>query len=327
MFWLAYRNQDFNAIFAGIKKAKLGWVLLTLLLGMFSHLSRAYRWALLMEPMGYKARKLTVFYSVLIMYLSNFAFPRSGEVVRCGIVSRYEKVPFTGLLGTVLTERIVDMIILLLLTVVVVITQMSVVGDFFRNNPSAKANFQHIVNSKWILIGIIFTIIGIVVMIYLLRNKIKQTALYKKFQKYFEDFGTGIKSLIHLKKKWQFIGNSLFIWLMYWLMLYVIFFAFDFTKHMSLMQAMTILVISSYGMVIPSPGGIGTWHFLAIETLFVFGVSRVDAGVFAIVTHESQTLMLIIIGLLALLSTSFIKVRDSKIEIINKQKILENEEQ
>ena len=110
---------------------------------------------------------------------------------------------------------------------------------------------------------------------------------------------------------------------MYWLMLYAMFFAFDYTRELSLMQSLTLLVLSSFGMLVPSPGGIGSWHFMTIETLFVFGIDKTKGGIFAIVAHESQMIMLVVVGLLALLGASFIKPQNSNIK---PQNILENEQ-
>lgn len=323
MLWLVYRKQDMAVIWEGVKQAKMAGVFVALALGLLSHLSRALRWNLLMEPLGYKPRKITSFLSILIMYLTNFAFPRSGEVVRCAVVNRYEKVPFTGLLGTVVIERLVDTIILFLIAIFVAVTNIGVVKDFMHNNPSAKARFDSLMSSKWTIAIVLFSIVLFVFAVYLLRNKIKKTNVYKKLEKMLKDFAEGFKSLWKMKRKWEFFAHSLFIWLMYWLMLYAMFFAFDYTRELSLMQSLTLLVLSSFGMLVPSPGGIGSWHFMTIETLFVFGIDKTNGGIFAIVAHESQMIMLVIVGLLALLGASFIKPKNSN---INHQNIIENEQ-
>jgi len=322
MLWLVYQKQDITVIWQGIKQAKIAGVLIALFLGILSHFSRALRWNLLIEPLGYKPRKITSFLSILVMYLTNFAFPRSGEVVRCAFVNRYEKVPFTGLLGTVLIERIVDTIILFLLAIFVALTNIGVVKDFLNNNPVAKARFENLLNSKITIAISIIAIILIIFAFYLLRNKIKQSKIYQKTLKLLKDFAQGVKSLWTMQKKWEFLAHSLFIWLMYWLMLYAMFFAFDYTRELSLMQSLTLLVLSSFGMLVPSPGGIGSWHFMTIETLFIFGIDKTKGGIFAIVAHESQMIMLVIIGLLALLGASFIKPQNS---YIKPQNITENE--
>lgn len=311
MFWLVYRNQDIQTIKEAILKAKFEWLFLSMVLGLLSHYSRAARWSLLLEPLGYKTRKKTLFFSVMIMYLTNHAIPRSGEVVRCGVVNRYEKVPFTTLLGTVFTERVIDVIVLFVLTLIVAFTQFHVLIDFLNNNQGAQENIDKIRSSIWLIIAILVVFAAIFIAIIVFWKKIKQTKLYKKFQKLIEDFLDGIKSVLKLEKKWLFIAHTLFIWGMYFVMIYVVFYAFDFTSHLTVMAGLTIFVLSSFGIVIPSPGGIGTWHFIAIETLFVYGISRENGRAFAFAAHESQMIMLIAVGLLSLLATSLIKVKDS----------------
>jgi glycosyltransferase 2 family protein len=311
LFWLVYKNQDIETIKSALKEANYWWLLLSLFLGLLSHISRAVRWRLLIEPLGYKPRRLTLFYSVMIMYLTNLAIPRSGEIVRCSIINRYEKVPFSSLLGTVITERIIDMVILLLLSVVVAITQFSVVIDFLNNNESAQQTIDKIGQSAGILIGILVVGVISLVLLFVFRKKIAKTKLYKKFQKLIDDFIAGIKSVATLKNKWQFIAHSLFIWFMYFIMIYVAFMAFDFTKDFGLMVGLTAFVMASFGMVFPSPGGIGSWHFMVIETLFIFGLNKTDGSAFAFGAHESQLIMLIVVGFIALIATSLIKPKKS----------------
>ena len=311
LFWLVYRNQDIESIKSALQKANYWWLLLSLFFGVLSHISRAVRWRLLIEPLGYKPRRLTLFYSVMIMYLTNLAIPRSGELVRCSLVSRYEKVPFTSLLGTVITERIIDMIILMILAIIVVITQFSVVLDFLQNNESAQQTIDKISQSAGILIGLLAIMIIFIFLLVIFRKKITKTKLYKKFQKIIDDFIAGIKSVIALKNKWHFIAHSLFIWSMYFVMIYVAFMAFDFTKDFGLMVGLTAFVMASFGMVFPSPGGIGSWHFMIIETLFIYGLSKTNGSAFAFGAHESQLVMLIVVGFISLIAISMIKQKNS----------------
>ena len=312
LFWLVYKNQDIQTIKQAIMKAKFEWLFLSMVLGLLSHYSRAVRWKLLLQPLGYNVRNKTLFFSVMIMYLTNHAIPRSGEIVRCGVVNRYEKVPFSTLLGTVFTERIIDVVMLFSLTIIVAITQFPVLLDFLNNNQAAQENIDKITSSVGIIAAVFVLMIFAFVLLFLFRGKIKQTKLYGKFQKLIEDFFNGIKSVLKLEKKWLFIAHTFFIWGMYFVMIYVVFYAFDFTSHLSVMAGLTIFVLSSFGIVIPSPGGIGTWHFIAIETLFVYGISKDNGSAFAFAAHESQMIMLILVGLLALLATSLIKVKDSQ---------------
>ncbi len=251
----------------------------------------------------------------MIMYLTNYAIPRSGEVARSGLVSRYEKIPFSALLGTVVTERAFDFLMLFILSIVVALTQFSVIIDFFKHNQSARETLEHFSNSAFLFIILLVSIIVFISLLYFFRKKIKQSKLYKKFQKLIEDFVSGLKTVASMENKILFIAHTLFIWAMYFVMIYVVFKAFPFTQHLGILAGLTVFVMSSFGMVFPSPGGIGSWHFMAIETLFIYGIPRVQASAFAFAAHESQMLMLITLGLLSLLTISLTKPFESKINI------------
>lgn len=316
LFWLVYRYQDIKTIKESILKANPWWLLLSMALGLLSHISRSLRWELLINPLGYNPRKRTLFYSVMIMYFTNYAIPRSGEVVRSGIISRYEKIPFPALLGTVVTERAIDFIMLFILTFIVALTQFSVILHFFKNNESAQQTLNNIHNSAYLFIIALISFIVFIILIYIFRKKLKQTKLYKKFQKLIEDFIAGIKAVAKIENKILFILHTLFIWSMYFVMIFVVFKAFSFTQHLSILTGLTIFVMSSFGMVFPSPGGIGSWHFMAIETLFIYGIPRVQGSAFAFAAHESQMIMLFTFGIISLIASSLIKPRDSKISKI-----------
>ncbi|MEA3450270.1 MAG: lysylphosphatidylglycerol synthase transmembrane domain-containing protein [Bacteroidota bacterium] len=312
LFWLVYRNQDIEIIKKSILEANLWWLVLSVALGLLSHVSRALRWKLLIAPLGYNPRKLTLFYSVMIMYLTNYAIPRSGEIVRCGIISKYEKIPFSALLGTVITERAFDFLMLFILAFIVAITQFTVILDFLNNNPSAQETINNISSSSSFFVILLVSFIVFLLLFYFFRKKIKQTKLYNKFYQLFENFILGLKTVANMKQKGLFIAHTIFIWSMYFVMIVVVFKAFSFTHHLGILAGLTVFVMSSFGMVFPSPGGIGSWHFMAIETLFIYGISKVQASAFAFAAHESQMIMLIAVGLFSLIAVSFIKPFNSK---------------
>lgn len=312
LFWLVYRHQDIKTIKDSILKANPLWLVLSMSLGLLSHISRSLRWELLIRPLGYGPRKRTLFYSVMIMYFTNYAIPRSGEVVRSGLVSKYEKIPFSALLGTVVTERAIDFIMLSILTLIVALTQFSVVINFFKNNESAQQTLNNIHNSAYIFVVALISFIIFVLLIYVFRKKIQETILYKKFQKLIEDFIAGIKAVAKIENKFLFIFHTIFIWSMYFIMIFVVFKAFPFTQNLGILTGLTIFVMSSFGMVFPSPGGIGSWHFMAIETLFIFGIPRVQGSAFAFAAHESQMIMIFAFGIISLIASSLLKSIDSK---------------
>jgi len=294
ILWLVFIAVDANKIFDALKKANYFWIFLSLLIGLLSHLSRAIRWNILIRPLGYKPSNKNLFMAVMVMYLANTAVPRSGEFTRCGIIKQYEGIPFRKLLGTVVVERMIDLIMLILLLFIVLISQHGIILDFFQQNVSE--NLFRKLSSKylWIIIGIVFS--SSFVGFYIFRLKFKHTTLYKKFEESTKSVLEGIRTIRKLDNKLAFVGHSIFIYVMYYLMIYVCFFAFDFTSHLGMLAGLSIFVLASLGMVAPSPGGLGTWHVMAIGTLLMYGISAEDGTAFSIAVHGATTLMLIVVG-------------------------------
>ena len=311
IFWLIYKDQDIEHIMSVLKNdVNYWWVLLSLFLGLLSHVSRTLRWGLMIEPISHKPRFINTFLAVMVGYLMNLALPRMGEVSRCGVLARYEKISFTKLLGTVVAERLVDMISLLILLAFVIIAQFGKMISFMTANPEIKDKLLAAVSSPVLIIAIVFLII----FFYLFRNKFKHTKVFRKIMEIIQNFKVGFVSIRNIKKKGWFYFHSAFIWLMYYVMLYVIFFAFDFTKDLSPVAGLTTFVLASFGMVAPVQGGIGAWHFMAKEALSLYGVANENGIIFAFVAHTSMTSMIIVIGIISILVLPFINRRAEELE-------------
>ncbi|MGE4586266.1 MAG: lysylphosphatidylglycerol synthase transmembrane domain-containing protein [Mangrovibacterium sp.] len=308
LFWLIYKDQDISRI-TGILKhdADYLWIWISLCLGLLSHLSRTLRWGLMIRPMGHKPRTINAFLAVMVGYLMNMVLPRMGEISRCGILSRYEKISFTRLVGTVVIERIIDLLMLMLLSLLVFFTQFGQILQFLKNNPDIRNKVCGVAFSPWFLV--IPPFLGLLIFLY--RHKLRQSGIYGRIRQTLAKFGEGLQTIRHMKNKKAFLGHTLFIWLMYYLMLYVVFQSFDFTSHLAPMAGLTTFVLGSYGMVAPVQGGIGAWHFMVIQTLFVYGISKADGAVFAFLAHTTMTAMYIVIGTLALLILPFLNRRNS----------------
>ncbi len=300
LFWLVYKDQPLDQIVAALKEADYFWIGVSLFLSLLSHISRAMRWNLLIEPLGYRPRLFNSFFAVMTMYISNMAIPRSGEIARCSVLKRYEKVPVSQSFGTVVTERIFDMIMLGFLLLIVLFTQMKTVLVFVHNNPEVKNNVQAIFSLQNLIVFVVM-LTFFIILLFLFRSKLAENKIFKKIKELFMSFASGLLTVWKMKKKWQFIFHSIFIWVMYFLMIYVVFQSFEFTKHLGIMTGLTVFVMSSLGMVAPSPGGIGTWHFMAIETLILYGVQKYpDANAFAFAAHGAMTLFILILGLISI---------------------------
>ncbi|WP_159518391.1 lysylphosphatidylglycerol synthase transmembrane domain-containing protein [Sunxiuqinia indica] len=303
LFWLVYKDQDVDRLKSVLKNdVNYWWVWLSLFFGLLSHISRTMRWNLMIEPLGKKPRLLNTFLAVMVGYLMNLVFPRMGEISRCGVLARYEKMSFTQLIGTVVVERIIDVIMLLILTFIVIVGQFGQVIQFLENNPDVKEKLNSVALSPWAVLSVI----SVIIVLYLMRNKLLRSSLFEKVRGILIKFAEGVKSIKAMRNKWAFIAHSIFIWGMYYLMLYVVFFSFDFTSHLSMIAGLTTFVLGSYGMVAPVQGGIGAWHFMVVQALMVYGIDKADGMVFALLAHTSMTAMMIIVGLISLLVLPFI---------------------
>jgi len=176
---------------------------------------------------------------------------------------------------------------------------MGVVLEFVSNNPEVETKLNSLLQIKYLIILTIM-LIALVVFTWYFRRKFKESLVYKKLRELLVSFLSGLDTVRKMDKKWEFIGHSIFIWSMYFLMIYVTFWSFEFTEHLTAMAGLTVFVMASFGMVAPSPGGIGTWHFMAIETLIIYGIEKTpDANAFAFAAHGAMTLFLLVAGVIS----------------------------
>ena len=307
IFWLIYKDQDIERIKSVLKnEVNYFWIVVSLFIGLISHISRTLRWGLMIEPIGHKPRFVNTFMAVMIGYLMNMAFPRMGEISRCGVLARYEKISFTKLFGTVVAERLIDVVSLLILLMIVIFSQFGQMISFLQHNPEIQAKLTSVFTSPYLIIGFV----ALIVIAYLFRNTFKQTKIFKRVVAILINFKEGFISIRSIKRKSWFWFHSVFIWVCYYLMLYSIFFAFDFTRDLNPIAGLTTFVFASFGMVAPVQGGIGAWHFMAIEGLRLYGVAFENGVIFAFVAHTSMTVMIIAVGLISMLILPFINRRD-----------------
>jgi hypothetical protein len=298
LFWLIYKDQDVDVLMENIEHINYTWIFLSLLAGALSHVVRAVRWQMLVRPFGYKPSFLNSFFGVMSTYFANLAVPRLGEVTRPTILKKYEKIPFSTSFGTIVLERVIDILILLILSVILVLTQTHIFVDFINNNPDIADQLEKLKNSTllYVIIGGLF--LGFVSLI-VLWKRIKNLGIYKKFENIIEQFLDGMRSVRELKNKSLFIGYTLLIWLLYFCLTYLPVFAFSSTENITILGGLAFFVIGSYGMVAPVQGGIGAWHFMVAGTLVVLGINDQDARVFALIVHAAQTIMIVILGFIS----------------------------
>lgn len=314
--WLVFRNLDGKQIIEQIIHADYLWIILCMFAGILSHIFRAARWNILINSMGHKTRISTTFYAVMTGYLANTAVPRLGEVTRCGVLSKKMNVSFTELLGTVIAERIFDMLVMILIIIGVIVFQLNLVGAFVDKyvfNP-LFANFESNLAPIGIVLAILVgSVLGLIILWRMFREKLKNHALYQKLSSFGKGLVLGIKTIKRTRNKGLFLFYTIMIWGMYTLMIYLPFYSLGATSHLDFGDALTVMSIGSLGIVAPVPGGIGTYHFIVKAILFeLYGVDQASAASFATITHAAQTIMIIVVGGLSFLMLFLQKKQDRK---------------
>jgi uncharacterized protein (TIRG00374 family) len=298
LLWLVFRKIDVKDVAAVIRAAKYEWLLLSIVLGVFSHIARAMRWNILIRSMGYKTDTPTTFYAVMVGYMANTAFPRLGEVTRCGVLAKNKGIPFNSLFGTVISERVFDMIILLLIIIAVILFQLSMLSAFV--NKYILSYLTGMANRDNLVMAIIILIAVIILPLVLFRiffSRIRKLHIYNKVIDFLRGLLAGVKTIMKIKHKWSFLGLTVVIWTLYTLMTYTAFFALEATTGLSFFDAITVMALGSLGMVAPVPGGIGAYQFIVKAILTeIFLVPSEPAVSYAIILWAAQSFMILLLG-------------------------------
>lgn len=301
IFWLIFRKLDIKAIM-DILRSDVNFYIIALSLpfGLLANIVRAYRWNLLIQPLGYHPKKSNLVYAVLGNYGVNLVFPRLGEVWRCTMITRYEKIPFTKLFGTLITDRLADTISVALIVIAAFIMNVPYFKEFFVQHPETFDAFHTIFSSVWLYAGAVVSI----ALVWFGFIFFKNHPFVKKIKELLFHVWEGICSIFRMKEKWLFIFYTLLIWLGYYLYFYICFFAFPFTEDLGWNRGLIAFGMSSIAMGVPVQGGIGAWHAMVVAVLMGFGLASTDAGAFALCVHTIQavvfTAMFGLFGVLAL---------------------------
>lgn len=296
LLWMVFRNQDPEKMMRDLSDARWGWIGLSMLIGVLAVWLRAKRWQQLLEPMGYKPSALNSFCAVTIGYMVNYALPRAGELSRCAVLYKSDDIPAEKSLGTVVTERIIDLLILLLLVMLAFTLEYDRLIGMFRELNQSRSG------GGWVpLLMNIFKFGSLLLLMALVfRKRIIQTRPYQKIKQVMLGFLDGLSSIRSVRNKPLFIIYSLGIWACYILMMYTSFFALSATSFLGIAQSITIQAVGTFGYVVPVPGGIGAFHFFTTKALGLFGVAENDGNIYATLVHESQLLLFVIGGLISL---------------------------
>ncbi|ULQ54276.1 lysylphosphatidylglycerol synthase transmembrane domain-containing protein [Flavihumibacter fluvii] len=294
-------HKDWIEMKAGMKNANF-WLLIPVSLSLLlSHFSRAIRWRILMEPMGYSPGITNSYFAVLIGYLANLAVPRLGEVLKCTILSRYEKIPADKLIGTIVAERAFDMICLLIVFAITILSQIDIIGQFaldmvqkiLGTGTGGKTNYVAI----FVLIGAILLFSFIT---WFLFRKFAHTLIIRKIKELGRGIWEGLTSVRFVQKKGWFFFHSVLIWFLYLAAIKLGFYALESTSQYGWLTAFSVLSLGSIGMIV-TQGGIGAYPLLVQETMVLYGLSENIGRAFGWVLWLAQFFLILISGGIALL--------------------------
>jgi len=277
------------------------WLLLPVVIALLaSHLSRAVRWKILMEPMGYKPRLSNTYMAVLIGYMANLAVPRLGEVLKCTVLARYEKVPADKLVGTIVAERAFDLVCLVIVMVITILTQTGLIGDYLYDMMASVFGSKtqgFSLTRILLLVGILAVLGGGAIFIF---KKFSHVGFIQKIRKIIDGIWQGLTSVRFVKKKGWFIFHSLFIWAMYLLSLQIGMFALAETSGYGLKVSMAVLFSGSIAMRV-TPSGIGAYPIFVSKTLSLYGLNEAYGKAFGWLLWTVQFFQMLLCGVIALI--------------------------
>ena len=304
--WIFLRNlspEQKQEIILSMGNANYWWIALAIPLGILSHYIRAIRWKMLIETMDYKPKNSNMFYAVMIGYFANLALPRLGEVSRCTVLAKYENVPFQKSFGTVITERVLDMMVFMLLFFLNLALQAERLSGYIDENIykplQSKLHLSYNLSGAFTILMVAFAVVfGILFFVF--RKKITTNKLYIKIITMAKGFVEGIKSLVKVRNLWLFFLYTASIWALYLLMAYVVFFSIPGSSGLGLDAGLAVLVFGSIGIMVVQ-GGIGIYPAIVAETLVLYGVASVQGYALGWLIWTSQNLTIVLVGIISLI--------------------------
>ncbi|CAG5069948.1 hypothetical protein DYBT9623_02688 [Dyadobacter sp. CECT 9623] len=316
LLWFVFKDINLSEMLDRFAKSDWRWIAVSCFFLMCAHVTRAWRWAMLMEPLGHKPSLVNSSVAVLTGYFANYIVPRMGEVTRCGTLYRLEKIPVNLSFGTVVAERIFDVIVLVLMIGLNFILEFDRLSTFFTDFFQSKVGGESSGSGSGILLYILIGGLLLVALVgfYLYKNlafrsRLQQNALVAKITDFAKGMLEGLLSVRKLRSPGLFILSSLMIWVLYYLVSYVLFFCIPETSDLGPLAGLTLLVVGAIGMTAPTQGGIGAYHLLVGNVLVLYGLTKSDGITLATFIHGAQMVFMLAIGALAFL---FVLVKNNK---------------
>lgn len=284
--------------YAALSNANYWLMIPVVIMSLLSHLSRSMRWKILMDPLGYKPALRNVFAVTMVGYLANSAIPRLGEILKCSLLARYEKLKFDKLFGTILVERTFDFVCYLIFIGITVLLQLNLIGSYVKSKLELMASSSGI--PLWLKLLFVVLCIGILVWLFrMLVKKFPDNKLIARINLFAKGVIAGFASIKNLKKRKQFIAHTIFIWAMYLLQIYLGFSAMESTSRLGIEAAFAVLSLATLAMI-ATPGGIGSFPIFVMETLVIYSIASPSGKAFGWLIWGGNTAIVILAGLVAL---------------------------
>jgi len=306
LFWM-YRDFDFQRLGNVLcHEMNWTWMLLSFPFGILAQSFRGWRWRMTLKPLGEHPRTRTCVDSVFFSYAASLVIPRIGEFARCGVLHRYDGVSFPKALGTVVTERAIDSLLVVAITVATILLQMNVFDTFFARTGTNVDNLFR----NFSMTGYIVTAACGVAAVLLIWYLLGRLSVYNKVKSTIGNICQGVLSLRHVDRKPLFAVYTLAIWLCYFLHYYLALFCFDATSGLGISGAIVTFIVGSIAVIVPTPNGAGPWHFAVKTMLVLYGVGETDALYFVLIVHSVQTMLVILLGIYAWTALLFTKKQE-----------------
>lgn len=301
LYWM-YRGEDWHQIrHIMTDEMDWSWMLLSFPFGILAQMFRGWRWKQSLEPVGERPRTSTSIHAIFLSYAASLLIPRVGEFTRCGVLKRYDNVSFSKALGTVVTERAIDSLLIMGITALVLLLEMSTFGMFFRKTGTNLHTILY--GFSWM--GYLVVAICAVAILILLHFLLRKLSIYNKVKATFSNIWQGVISLKNVRNIPLFVFFTLGIWVSYFLHYYLTFFCFDFTADLGIGCALVTFIVGSIAVIVPTPNGAGPWHFAVKTMLILYGVADEHALYFVLIVHTVQTMLVIALGIYAWLALNF----------------------
>lgn len=295
LLWLVFKNTELKALYEELGKINPFWIGVSILINIASQLLRATRWKMLFQPLKYNPGKGNLFLSVIILAFTNQVIPRGGEIARLGVINRYERIPLAKLFGTALVERLTDLAILMLIFIGLLVWQMPLILKIIE---LPEISFQNIsISTVMMIMG--STLVGALIIWFVLKKLNVFERFRTKIKRVGKDIREGFTTLYKIEGKFWYLLQSVMIYALWLLMFYVLIFAYPPMEDLSFAAAAFTFGIATSAFLLPIQSGMGAWHFLAIQSLMLFGIGQETAAVFALMAHAVTNLVHLPLGAIA----------------------------